>query len=274
MVEYRITEPLQNGVKIVQFPALDAFSGELRHGFSTRYGGVSEGMFSTMNLGFGRGDSDDNVRENFRRLFAAIGIPEGSAVFTKQTHTVNVRVATGADRGIGLEREIPYDDVDGLVTDVPGVALSVFCSDCVPIFFYDPVRRAIGTCHAGWRGTVGRIAAKTVELMKQTYGCDPANIVAVIGPSIGPECFEVGEEVADAFSEEFGESVILRKPGVKPHVDLWEANAAALADAGLVREHISIAGLCTMCEPEMLFSHRASEGKRGSNAGFLMMSEA
>jgi len=247
MVEYRITEPLQNGVKIVQFPALDAFSGELRHGFSTRYGGVSEGMFSTMNLGFGRGDSDDNVRENFRRLFAAIGIPEGSAVFTKQTHTVNVRVATGADRGIGLEREIPYDDVDGLVTDVPGVALSVFCSDCVPIFFYDPVRRAIGTCHAGWRGTVGRI---------------------------GPECFEVGEEVADAFSEEFGESVILRKPGVKPHVDLWEANAAALADAGLVREHISIAGLCTMCEPEMLFSHRASEGKRGSNAGFLMMSEA
>ena len=272
MEGYTVTEPRGDGVAVVQFPALAAFS-EIRHGYSTREGGVSEGIFASMNLGFARGDDDDRVRENFRRIFAALGIPEGAEVFTKQTHTTNVRVAVAEDCGTGIGRAVPYDDVDGLVTDVPGLALTVFTSDCVPVFFYDPKKRAIGVCHAGWRGTVGGIAGKTAELMCRTYGCDPADIIAAIGPSIGPECFEVGEEVADEFSREFGESVILRSGSAKPHVDLWLSNVLSLKRAGLSEEHITVSGLCTMCHPDMFFSHRATAGKRGSNAGFLMLAK-
>ncbi|MBR6020306.1 MAG: peptidoglycan editing factor PgeF [Lachnospiraceae bacterium] len=270
---YRITEPLSDGVKVVQFPELLQFP-ELRHGFSTREGGVSSGIFASMNLGFERGDEEANVRENFRRIMTALDIPQGAEVFTKQTHTTNVVVVTAENRGTGIERPVPYDDVDGIVTDVPGLALTVFCSDCVPIWFYDPVRRAIGVCHAGWRGTVGGIAGKTVELMKEQYSCNPTDIHTAIGPSIGPECFEVGEEVAVVFEERFGASVVVREGYPKPHVDLWKANAAVLAEAGVPRDQIAISGLCTMCHPDLLFSHRATGGKRGSNAGFLMLSES
>ncbi len=276
---YIITEPLNNGVAVVQFPAFSGFP-ELVHAFSTRRGGVSEGIYSTMNFRFGIGDTDDNVRENYRRIFEALGIPQGAEVFTQQTHTTNVRVATAEDRGTGIMRDVPYTDIDGLVTDVPGLALTIFTSDCVPVYLYDPVRKAIGACHAGWRGTVGGISAKTAEMMKDTYGCDPANIHAVIGPSIGPECFEVGEEVAEKFAETFGESVILRRGSaqgqaeqVKPHVDLWLANKLSLMSAGLTEEHVSVCGLCSMCHPDIVFSHRATAGRRGSNIGILMMKE-
>ncbi len=284
---YTITEPLNNGVAVVQFPAFSGFP-ELKHAFSTRMGGVSEGIYSTMNFRFGIGDTDENVLENYRRIFEALEIPWGSEVFTQQTHSVNVRVATTEDRGIGIGREVPYKDIDGLVTDVPGLALTIFTSDCVPVYLYDPVRKAIGVCHAGWRGTVGGISAKTAELMIETYGCNASNILAVIGPSIGPECFEVGEEVADEFRKAFGESVIIRRSKAKPsdcecdkaekyrkpHVDLWRANVLSLMSAGLTEKHISVSGLCTMCHPDIVFSHRATAGKRGSNAGFLMISES
>ena len=142
---YIITEPLNNGVAVVQFPEFSGFP-ELVHAYSTRKGGVSEGRFATMNFMFGTGDTDDNVRENYRRFFEALGIPEGSEVFTHQTHTNNVRVVTAEDRGTGLMRDTPYRDVDGLVTDVPGLALTTFSSDCVPVYLYDPVRKAIGAC--------------------------------------------------------------------------------------------------------------------------------
>lgn len=268
---YRITEPDDLGVRVITYPALSEYDGELCHAFSTRCGGVSEGFCSTMNLGFNRGDDPANVKENYRRIFRNLSIPEGSAVFTKQTHTVNVRRVTAADRGIGIEREIPYDDIDGLVTDDCNVALTVFTADCVPVYLYDPKARAIGLCHAGWRGTVGGIAKETVRLMQKEFSCDPADIVAVIGPSIGPECFEVGEEVAVFFDEAYGGAATIRKDGCKPHVNLWEANRLTLADAGVMPEKITVSGFCTMCNPEITFSHRATGGKRGSNAAFLMM---
>ena len=270
---YIITEPLNNGVAVIRFPAFSGFPG-LIHAYSTRRGGVSEGIYSTMNFQFTNGDSEANVRENYRRVFEALGIPQGAEVFTQQTHTTNVRVAVAEDRGTGIERPVPYRDVDGLVTNVPGLALTVFTSDCVPVYLYDPVKRAIGVCHAGWRGTVGGISAKTAALMRDTYGCDPTDIVAVIGPSIGPECFEVGEEVAEEFDRAFGESVIIRRGYGKPHVDLWKSNVLSLMSEGLTEEHISVCGLCTMCHPDIVFSHRATAGKRGSNAGFLMLSES
>ncbi len=271
MFGYTMSEPSADGVTMVQFPSFAAVSG-ITHGFSTRAGGVSEGIFQSMNLGFGRGDSAENVRENFRRAFAHLHIPEGAEVFTKQTHTTNLRIVTEEDRGTGLVREIPYTDTDGLVTNARGVALTLFCSDCVPVFFVDPVKKAIGVCHAGWRGTVGEIAGKTVRLLKDTYGCRPEDILAGIGPSIGPECFEVGSEVVAEFLPVFGEEVVIADRYPKPHIDLWRANAISILRSGVPEKNITVSGLCTMCRPETFFSHRATGGKRGSNAGFLMLS--
>ena len=271
MENYRITDPDDLGVRVIKFPVLEAYDDALCHAYSTRFGGVSEGIYASMNLGFNRGDDPEKVRENYRRLFRNLSVPEGSAVFTKQTHSVNVIRVGASECGIGIEREVPYDEVDGLVTNECNVTLTVFTSDCVPVYLYDPKKRAIGLCHAGWRGTVGGIAKITVEKLAAEYGSDPADIIAVIGPSIGPECFEVGEEVAVVFDEAYGGAVTIRREGSKPHVDLWKANALSLAAAGVPEAQIYISGLCTMCEPSLLFSHRATAGKRGSNAGFLML---
>ncbi|MBR5712636.1 MAG: peptidoglycan editing factor PgeF [Lachnospiraceae bacterium] len=270
MEGHRITEPDGNGVRVVQFPALSVIPGIL-HAFSTREGGVSDGIFSSMNLGFGRGDDDANVQENFRRFLGSVGAKPEDAVFTKQTHGTVVRRATYEDRGIGLFRPIPYDSVDGLITDEENVALIVFTADCVPVYLCDPVRRAIGLCHAGWRGTVAGIAGITVNAMHDTFGSEPSDIVAVVGPSLCHDCFEVGEEVADEFVRAYGEETVFLKTGSKPHVDLWKANAMDLVRAGVSADHVSIGGLCTMCRPKLLFSHRATAGKRGSNAAVLML---
>ncbi len=272
METYTITEKRTDigTVPIVQFPALSAFP-ELRHGFSTRRGGVSDGIYESMNLSFGRGDSDDAVRENFRRMCLATGIPLEALSMPKQTHSTTVRVATASDCGNGLFKGIPFDSADGQITSEPGVALVVFCSDCTPIYLYDPVRKAIGLSHAGWRGTVAEMAGKTVTAMKETFGCRPEDLVAVIGPSIGPECFEVGDEVAEEFAGVFGEETVQRQYGVRPHVDLQGANRLSMIRAGMNPDRITVSGLCTKCHSDRFFSHRATAGKRGGNAGFLMI---
>ncbi len=233
-----------------------------------------------MNLGLNRGDSEENVLENYRRICDAMGIPVESLVFSKQTHKAKVRKVTKEDRGIGLFRPIPYDDVDAHMTNECGVGLVIFGSDCVPIYLYDPKRHAIALCHGGWRGTVERITARTVEAMGEEYGSRPEDIVAVIGPSICMDCFEIGDEVAEEFCRAFGEErclscekPLLRRYGERYHADLWQANREAMRLAGVPEEHIHDSGLCTMCRPEMFFSHRATNGRRGSNAGFLMLAE-
>ncbi len=266
---------LEKKVPYVSFPVLSKYS-ELRHGFSTRLMGVSKGIYSSMNLGLGRGDSEENVLENYRRICESMEIPVESLVFSKQTHKALVRKVTADDRGIGLLRSIPYDDVDAHMTNEPGVGLVIFGSDCVPIYLYDPVKKVIALCHGGWRGTVGRIAGKTVKAMEETYGTKAEDVVAVIGPSICMDCFEIGDEVAEEFVRAFAgaeseKSPILRKYNEKYHADLWEANARALAEVGVPRINIHKSGLCTMCRQELFFSHRGSGGRRGSNAGFLML---
>lgn len=200
-------------------------------------------------------------------------------VLTKQTHTTNVRVVTAADAGDGVVRERPYDDIDGLITDVPGLALGIFAADCVPLLFVDPVHHAIGASHSGWRGTVARMGEVTIRAMQSTYGTVPSDLICAIGPSICRDCYEISEDVAEHFMEAFPghASEILRDDGLnaageqKYHLDLWAANRIVLEEAGVPAAQISTTDICTNCNPELLFSHRYTHGLRGNNGVFIML---
>lgn len=264
----------QAGVPFFVFPSIEK-TGSVVHGFSTRLGGVSEGIFSSMNVSFTRGDREEAVRENYRRLGAAMGFSCENLVCSDQTHTVNLRVVTEEDRGKGFVRPKDYTDIDGLVTDVPGLVLAAFYADCVPLYLVDPVRRCIGLSHAGWRGTVGKIGKKTVELMREQYGSSPEDLVAAIGPSICQSCYEVSKDVIEKFQEAFDErfwpELFYEKGGGKYQLNLWRANELGFLEAGVRAEGIAAAGVCTCCNPGLLFSHRASRGRRGNLGAFLML---
>lgn len=226
-----------------------------------------------MNLSFSRGDVRENVLENYRRIAAAIGFDDAHIVCSDQTHTVNVREVTQKDLGKGYVRPRDYTDVDGLVTNIPGVILATFYADCVPLYFVDPVHHAVGLSHSGWRGTVGDIAGVTVRLMQEKYGTEPLDIVAAIGPSICQSCYEVSEDVIDQFKEAYDgslwERLFYAKENGKYQLNLWEACRQNMLRAGIAKEHISVTDICTCCNPDILFSHRASCGKRGNLAAFL-----
>ena len=260
------------GVTYLTYPALEELSGFV-HAFSTRLGGVSEGIYSSMNLSFTRGDDENSVMENYRRLAEAVGFSVENIVTSDQTHTANVRVITEADRGNGITKPRPYTDVDGMITNVPGLVLATFYADCVPLYFIDPVRKAIGLSHSGWRGTAAHIGAVTVRRMQEEYGSLPEDIYGAIGPSICQECYEVSEDVILEFQKTFPEQswrdLFYRKENGKYQLNLWEANRQIMLEAGLIEEHISLPGLCTCCSAEFLFSHRASRGKRGNLGAFL-----
>ena len=262
----------EKAVPYFTFPAFDELPGII-HGFSSRLGGVSEGFLSSMNLSFSRGDEPERVRENFRRIAESIGFSEKDLVFSMQTHTANVRRVGREDCGRGLERPVGYCDVDGLVTNEPGVVLATFYADCVPLFFVDPVHHCIGLSHSGWRGTVGKIGKATVEMMAKEFGSEPGDLLAAVGPSICQECYEVSEEVIGLFRENFAEELwpklFYRKDNGHYQLNLWEANRRIFQEAGILPQHITVTDICTACNPELLFSHRASGGKRGNLAGFL-----
>lgn len=272
--EHIFKEKRVGEVLYLTYPLLEN-TGIVKHGFSTRVGGVSEGVCSTMNLSFSRGDDENAVRENFRRMAKALEVEEDSFVFSHQTHTTNVRKVTLEDKGKGLTRPLDYQDVDGLITDVPGLCLSTFYADCVPLYFLDPVRKAIGLSHSGWRGTVGKIGYATVRKMQEEYGSNPADIIAAIGPSICQDCYEVSEDVIvefqQSFDEKHWEDLYYQKDNGKYQLNLWKANEIVLQEAGILKEHIAVTNLCTCCNHEMLFSHRATQGKRGNLAAFLAL---
>ena len=267
----------KNGdVVYLTFPSLERETA-IYHGFSTRVGGVSEGIYRSMNLSFTRGDLEEAVRENYSRISSAIGFSAESIVTSDQTHTTNVRVVTEEDRGCGITKPRSYTDVDGMVTNVPGLTLATFYADCVPLYFYDPVHRAIGLSHSGWRGTVGKIGKVTVETMTREYGTRPENVIVAIGPSICQDCYEVSEDVIEQFRNAFEEkdwnSLFYAKPNGKYQLNLWKANELVFLEAGITQEHLSFSNLCTCCNPEFLFSHRAFQGKRGNLAAFLGIRE-
>lgn len=267
--------PEGEDLPLLTFPALNS-CGCVRHGFSTRAGGVSEGYFSTLNLKFDNGDDNACVCENYRRLAEAFGVSPDNFVFTDQTHTNHVRTVTREDAGKGLTRPKDYTDVDGLITNEPGLVLSAFFADCVPLFFVDPVHRAIGLAHSGWKGTVRRIGAAVVSAMAEQFGTAPSDLVCAIGPSICRDCYEIGLEVAEEFMAEFPgyeERILTKKKNGKYLLDLWETCQIVLMEAGVNKDRIHVTDICTCCNPELLFSHRATGGKRGNLAAFLMLSE-
>lgn len=260
------------GVTFLTYPAFDDMP-EIVHGFSTRLGGVSQGMYSSMNLSFTRGDKEEAVRENYRRIAAAVGFSPEDIVTSDQTHTANVRVITEEDRGNGITKPRPYQDVDGMITNVPGLVLATFYADCVPLYFVDPVHKAIGLSHSGWRGTVAKIGRVTIEKMSREYGTRPEELYVAVGPSICRDCYEVSEDVAEefkkAFPKESWDGLFYEKGNGKYQLDLWEANRQIFLEAGVEEGHISMPNICTCCNPEFLFSHRASKGKRGNLGAFL-----
>lgn len=250
-------------------------AGLVNHCFSTRLGGRSSGIFESMNLGFNRGDLDENVRENFKILCDAINIDVKNLVLTNQIHEDLVVVVDEKDRGKGFDLESDLMGVDGFVTNAKDVALVTFYADCVPLYFLDPVKKVIGLSHAGWRGTVKKIGAKTIAKMQAVYGSRPEDILGAIGPSIGGCCFEVSEdvkiEVEKSFSHDIIDKIVVKRDSSKYLIDLWAANEAVMLEAGMKQEHITKTDVCTMCHKEEMFSHRGSNGKRGSMVAIMSL---
>lgn len=257
------------------YPLLEK-TGMVKHCFTTRMGGVSKGIFESLNLSFTRGDERAAVEENFRRVSWALGIEYKNFVFTDQTHTTNVRRVGREDAGKGLIRERGYTDVDGLITDEPGLILSTFYADCVPLYFVDTKHRAIGLSHSGWRGTVGRMGEATLRAMQREFQTEPKDVVCAIGPSICQNCYEIREDVAMEFQKEFPQyinEILLEKGQGKYQLDLWRTNEIVLLEAGIMQEHLSVTNICTCCNEKLLFSHRASQGRRGNLGAFLCIKE-
>lgn len=243
----------------------------VRHGFSTRRGGVSAAPWDTLNLGVGRGDDMERVRENYRRFCAAVGTDPMRCVLSKQVHEDNVRLVTADDCGKGLWRDRDYTSVDAMICNTPGIPLTVFSADCNVVLLYDPVRRAIGAAHAGWKGTALGIVKKTVEQMTAAFGTDPANLRAAIGPAIGPCCFETDDDVPEALRAALGADVepYMTWNGTKWHIDLKAINALWLHRMGV--ERIDICSHCTACRPDLYWSHRKVGQARGSQIAMISL---
>ena len=215
------------------------------------------------------------VRENYRRFCEAAGFEVENIVTSDQAHTTKVRYVTKADCGSGVTRDRDFHDIDGMITDEPGVVLATFYADCVPLYFVDPVHRAIGLSHSGWRGTVHKMGQATLDAMHERFGTEAKDVIAAVGPSICQECYEVSgdviEEFRAAFPETLHEKLFCGKPDGKYQLNLWEANHQILLAAGVPEKQIHLPNLCTCCNPDFLYSHRASKGKRGNLAAFLSL---
>jgi len=261
------------GVTYLTFPSFEKYSS-VNHAFSTRLGGVSQNEYSSMNLNFGRGDNDENVVENFHRFCAAAGFDYSTLVASSQDHHTFIRKVGVRHCGMGFLKPKDIKSVDGLITDKENVTLVTYYADCVPLFFFDPEKHAIGLAHAGWRGTVAKIGTKMVAAMTREFGSQPCDIIAAVGPSIGPCCFEVDTPVYEEFAKQtelHPQEFIQNKDGGKYMIDLWEANRRILLEAGVSDENITVAGLCTKCNADWLFSHRATGGKRGGLAAMMCL---
>ncbi len=254
-----------DGVGFLTFPSLSKLNF-VNHAFSTRIGGVSTGEFKSMNLNFKRGDNPENVTENYKIFCRAAGFDYESLISSSQDHNTTVRCVTQADCGIGIYREHDMPSVDALITNEPNVTLVTHYADCTPLLFADPEKKVIALAHAGWRGTVAKIGEITVETMCEQYGCDPSDIIAVIGPAIGGCCYEVDTPVYEQFASftELKPAYFTKSLGYgKYKIDLKEANRRMLMEAGLLSINISVSDVCTQCNSGLLYSHRASGGKRG-----------
>lgn len=272
--EQVLEEKKVGDVLYLSYPLLEK-TGLVHHGFSTKVGGVSTGIWESMNLSFSRGDDRASVEENFRRIANAIGVEAENLVFAAQTHTTNVKKVGLEDAGKGFIQPLDYSDVDGLITNESGLCLVTFYADCVPLYFVDPVHKAIGLSHSGWRGTVKRMGKVTLQKMQEEYGTNPEDVIAAIGPSICQDCYEVSEDVISEFQQYFDkkhwETLFYKKPNGKYQLNLWKANEIIMVEAGVKLENIAVTNVCTNCNSDLLFSHRATKGQRGSLAAFMAL---
>ena len=275
LVEYTISTGI---LPMVESPLFQRETG-LQHGFSTRKGGVSKEHLASLNLSFSVEDAKENVLENFRRIGECFGKTPEDFVLSKQSHETKVLKVGTKDRGKGITKDRDYEGIDALITDEKGIILSCFSADCVPILFYDPIHKAVGACHSGWRGTKGKILQNVVEEMRKHFSSNPAEILIAIGPSICKEQYVVSEDLALSFLEDYpdlGEdtaSPIQRISKDKFQLDLWDLNRRIALNCGIKEEHISISGYCTMENPELFFSHRYSQGKRGLQGAFICLQD-
>lgn len=259
-------------VEYITYKALDDIPW-LVNAFSTRLGGVSGGIWSSMNLNFNVGDESENVISNFRIFGDAIGVRTEDMVFSHQTHTVNVMRVDNSMKGMGILRERDFHDIDGLVTNEAGICLVTSYADCVPLYFADINNHAIGLSHSGWRGTAENIAKATYEMMRESYGTKPSDLLVCIGPSICQDCYEVSADVAEQFRAVYDSreicGILKEKGDGKYLLNLHNACRANLINIGINEENIIMPDICTCCNNALLFSHRASKGKRGGLCAFL-----
>ena len=278
-----ITE--ENGLKVIRFPALSEIDG-VRHLFSTKEGGASKGVFAECNFSYTRGDVKEDVDENYYlaaecflgdgQSMTAVPVPLSYFVLTHQTHSTNVRRVTKEDRGKGTVYERGYTDVDGLITNEPNLILVTMHADCMPLYFVDPVHRAIGLAHSGWRGTAGGIGANVIKKMEEEFDTKAEDLVIVTGPAICETHYEVGRDVFEAFVKHYGLDceryrLFTPSPIVKDKYCLERANRMVLERAGAAPHHIHESHLCTYCESDLFFSHRRDGEKRGNMAAMLML---
>ena len=266
-------------LRTLSFPMLEQ-TGCVDHVFTTREGGVSSGDCAAMNFNYDREDDPMVVDANYQRIADAFGGGRSLRHFVcaHHGHTGNVRVVDVRDGGEGTLFRRWGRDVDGMVTNTPGLILGVFTADCTPVYLVDPVHRAVGLVHSGWRGTAAGIAAGAIDLMRTHFGSDPADLVCAVGPSICRDCYESSEDVAAVFRERCGTQAdqILCNPHTRDgalhcQLDLWQANSLVLENAGVRPEHIQVTDVCTRCNAKLLFSHRAAGEHRGNCAAFLSL---
>lgn len=258
--------------RIIDIPGMKEYP-ELVQGFTTRFGGVSRGPYESLNLNFYREDDPSRVMENFRLLSGELGVPLEDMVLSKQVHGCRILRVDDFHRGMGIVRERSYGPVDGLTTDIPGIMLVTYYADCVPLYFYDPVRKAICLSHSGWKGTLLDMAGESVKAMETYYASRPEDIRIGIGPHIRSCCFEVGDDVAGLFFDRYpwAEKTARKSQRGKWHIDLENIIRESLLTYGIIAEHICSCQICTKCEHDVFFSHRGSGGRTGTGAALLMM---
>lgn len=263
----------KNNLKYIAFQNLEN-TNMVKHCITTRLGGVSTGVYAELNMSFTRGEEKEKVLQNYDIVCDALDFDKNSFVLCHQTHTTNIRVVTENDRGMGVTKQSIIKDTDGLITNISGIQLTVFSADCTPILLLDPVNKAVGAIHAGWRGTVNSIAQKAIEKMTENYGTNPKDVIAGIGPSIGQCCFQVDEPVVKEFRQKlyFANDVIINDTVPERYkIDLWETNKRILINCGVLEKNIELSNICTMCHTDLFYSHRVMGNERGNMAGIITL---
>lgn len=237
------------------------------HGFTSKSGGVSNGKITGLNLGFRVKDDEKSVMQNYRLVADDLSFDLSRAVLSKQTHTDNIRIVTEDDIGKGIVRHSDIEDTDALITNIPNIPLVIFAADCMPVLMYDKKKSVIAAIHSGWRGSIKGIAPKCIKMMSENFGSAPKDIVAAIGPCIGPCCFEFGPEAEKLFPEKY-RSVTSRG---KYMINLWDYNRDRLIEAGFSDDNIDISRICTACNSDKFYSYRTHKEKTGRLAGIIML---